>query len=37
MWIYAYAELDRVTLGEREVPTVEEFIAELPVIEWPAA
>lgn len=35
VWIYAYAELDKVTAGEREVPTVEAFIGELPVMVWP--
>jgi len=37
VWAYAYTELDRVMAGEREQPTVEEFIGELPVIEWPPA
>ena len=37
VWAYAYAEMDRVMAGEREQPTVEEFIGELPVIEWPEA
>lgn len=36
VWAYAYAELDKVMRGERVQPTVEEFIAELPVIDWPA-
>lgn len=36
VWLYAYAELDKVTAGTRPQPGVEEFIAELPVIEWPA-
>ena len=30
-WKYAYQELDRVKTGTRTIPTVEEFIAELPV------
>jgi len=34
VWLYAYAELDKVMAGEREQPTVEDFIRELPVIEW---
>lgn len=34
VWLYAYVERDRVMAGEREQPTVEEFIGELPVIEW---
>lgn len=32
---YAYAELDRVTAGQREAPTVEDFIVELPAMVWP--
>lgn len=36
VWVYAYAELDKVTSGQRPVPTVEDFIAELPVMVWPA-
>ncbi len=35
VWAYAYTELDKVMLGEREQPTVEEFLAELPAIGWP--
>lgn len=37
VWLYAYAELDKVMAGEREQPGVEDFIGELPVIEWPAS
>jgi len=35
VWTYATAELGRVTAGERTQPTVEQFIAELPVFLWP--
>lgn len=35
VWAYAYAEMDKVLDGEREQPTVEEFLSELPDIEWP--
>lgn len=35
VWIYTYAELDSVTAGEREQPTVEAFLGELPTIAWP--
>lgn len=35
VWAYAYAELDKVTGGQRPVPTVEDFIAELPAMVWP--
>lgn len=35
VYVYAIAELAKVTNGEREQPTVAEFIAELEVIEWP--
>lgn len=36
VWIYAYAELDKVTGGQREAPSVEDFIAELPEMVWPS-
>ena len=29
-WKYCYAELDKVTAGLREIPTVEQIISELP-------
>jgi hypothetical protein len=35
VWLYSYAEMDKVTSGERGIPTVEGFIAELPSVEWP--
>lgn len=35
-WLYAYAELDKAMTGQRPVPTVEAFVAELPPIVWPA-
>lgn len=35
VWVYAYTELDKVLGGERSMPTVDEFISELPAIEWP--
>ncbi|TPN03799.1 hypothetical protein FJ973_29590 [Mesorhizobium sp. B2-1-3] len=35
VWVYAYGELDKVSAGAREVPTVEAFLAELPVVAWP--
>lgn len=37
VWAYALAELDKVQSGEREQPSVEAFLAELPVLEWPVA
>lgn len=36
VWLYAFTELAKVEAGERAVPEVEDFLAELPVIEWPA-
>ncbi|MDD7908683.1 hypothetical protein PUV47_02030 [Pseudovibrio exalbescens] len=36
VWAYAYAELDKVLAGKRARPTVEQFLTELPVIEWPS-
>lgn len=35
VWVYAYAELDKVKNGQRPVPTVDEFLAELPENDWP--
>lgn len=37
VWAYAYTELAKVTTEppEREVPSIENFIGELPAIEWP--
>lgn len=37
VWTYAFAELASVQSGSRAVPSVAEFIAELPAIEWPEA
>ncbi|MCO6386251.1 hypothetical protein [Aliihoeflea sp. 40Bstr573] len=37
VWLYAYAELDKVMAGEREQPSVEDFVRELPAIGWPAS
>lgn len=34
VWLYAYAELDKVQNGLRPQPTIEEFLAELPAITW---
>lgn len=36
VWLYAYQQLDAVLAGEREQPTIEELLAELPVPNWPA-
>lgn len=35
VWAYAYAEMDKVLDGEREQPTIEGFISELPELVWP--
>jgi len=35
VWAYAYTELEQVETGQRPMPSVEEFIAELPAISWP--
>jgi alkanesulfonate monooxygenase SsuD/methylene tetrahydromethanopterin reductase-like flavin-dependent oxidoreductase (luciferase family) len=37
VWAYAYAELERVTAGQRPQPPVLDFLAELPPMAWPAA
>ncbi len=36
VWFYAYGELAKVQAGQREQPTVEEFLAEIAPIAWPA-
>lgn len=33
VWAYTYEQLDLVIAGQRTKPTVEEFIAELPLLE----
>lgn len=35
-WAKGYAILDEVLSGQRPMPTIEEVIAELPPLEWPA-
>lgn len=35
VWAYSYAELDKVLNAEREQPTVDAFLAELPAMVWP--
>jgi len=35
VWAYAFGELAKVEQGQRAPPTVKEFIAELPKIQWP--
>lgn len=35
VWVYAYGEFDKIKQGRIPIPTVDEFIAKLPVIVWP--
>jgi|GEM_PF-5980116 len=35
VWAHAFTELDKVQQGLRVQPTVEEFLLELPVMQWP--
>lgn len=35
VWQYSYLELAKVQAGERDQPTVEAFLTELPEIIWP--
>lgn len=35
VWTYAYGELARVQSADREQPTIEALIAELPAMVWP--
>lgn len=37
VWAYAYQELAKVKAGEREIPTLDAFMAELPVLPAQAA
>ncbi|AVH44019.1 hypothetical protein [Agrobacterium tumefaciens] len=37
VWTYAYAELAKVQAGEREQPTVEQFLTEIAPIAWPVS
>lgn len=34
VWVYAYTELQKAVTGQREIPTIEEFLTELPAIGW---
>lgn len=36
-WSYAYGELAKVQAGQREQPTVEQFLDEIARIAWPVA
>ena len=36
VWSYAYGELVKVQAGQREQPTVEQFLDEIARIAWPA-
>ncbi|TCL70529.1 hypothetical protein [Rhizobium sp. BK251] len=36
VWQHAYSELAKVQAGEREQPTIEAFLLELPEMVWPA-
>lgn len=37
VWLYAHAELAKAQAGERERPTVAEFLTELPALDLPEA
>lgn len=36
VWQYAYSELSKVQAGDREQPTIEAFLHELPEMVWPS-
>jgi hypothetical protein len=36
VWVYSYTEFAKMENQEREVPTIEDFITELPVMVWPS-
>ncbi len=35
VWIYSYTEFEKMAQGQRPIPTIEEFLTELPAIVWP--
>lgn len=35
VWSYAYGELAKVQAGQRQQPTVEQFLSEIARIAWP--
>ena len=35
VWLYAYAEMNKVNTGQRPKPTVAEIVSELPALVWP--
>lgn len=35
VWVYAFTELEKVKAGTRPQPSIDELLAELPVISWP--
>lgn len=37
VWFYAYGELAKVQAGQRQQPTVDQFLAEIAPIAWPVA
>ncbi len=37
VWFYAYGELAKVQTGQRQQPTVEQFLGEIARIAWPVA
>ncbi|NTE44138.1 hypothetical protein [Agrobacterium pusense] len=37
VWSYAYGELAKVQAGQRQQPTVEQFLTEITPIAWPVA
>lgn len=37
VWTYAYGELAKVQAGQRQQPTVEQFLGEIARIAWPVA
>ncbi len=37
VWFYAYGELAKVHAGQRQQPTVDQFLDEIAPIAWPVA
>lgn len=37
VWVYVHDELGKVQNGEREQPSIEQIVAELPAMIWPAS
>ncbi|MCE6073643.1 hypothetical protein GOZ89_09570 [Agrobacterium vitis] len=37
VWVYSLTELEKVIADQRPIPTIADFLAELPAFTWPDA